>query len=124
MFCSSLQPLLLEDKEDIKKLDQIKNDFPRLMRDEMQLMWAKKLGLENYEEGLTNELLNLMVISKADFTILFRNLSDIPENTIYLKDSFYLHPNEELEKKWEIWLTKWHDCIKKKNSNIKEFSWL
>ena len=67
------------------------------------------------------QLLNLMVISKADFTILFRNLSDIPENTIYLKDSFYLHPNEELEKKWEIWLTKWHDCIKKK-SNIKEIS--
>ena len=79
----------------------------------MQLMWSKKLGLEKYNEDLINELFNLMVISKADFTIFFRKLSDMPENISFLKDCFYLPPNFELDKRWNNWLTKWHDCIKK-----------
>ena len=31
MFCSSLLPLLLENKEDIEKLEKIKNDFSKFM---------------------------------------------------------------------------------------------
>ena len=121
MFCSSIKPLLLEDKEEIRKLEQIKNDFSKLMKKEMQLMWAKKLGLENYDENLTNELFNLMVISKVDFTIFFRKLSDIPENISFLKESFYLPTTEELDQKWSIWLTKWQDNIKQ-NRDPKEIS--
>ncbi len=115
MFCSSLMPLLLEDKDDIEKLEQIKNDFSKLMTKEIQLMWTKKLGLEKYEETLTNELFNLMLISKVDFTIFFRKLSDIPEDIQLLKDSFYLSPTAELEKKWKIWLKKWQSCLNKIN---------
>ncbi len=114
MFCRSLLPLLLENKEDTEKLDQIKNNFSKLMCIKMQLMWAKKLGLEKYNEPLINELFNLMVISKADFTIFFRKLSEIPENISFLKECFYLPPTEELKTKWNIWLTKWHGCINKK----------
>ncbi len=121
MFCKSLRPLLVKNKEDIEKLEQIKNDFSKLMEKEMQLMWTKKLGLEKYEEALINELFNLMVTSKVDFTIFFRKLSHIPENISLLKDSFYLALNEDLVKKWNIWLTKWHDCIKK-NGDLKEIS--
>ena len=62
-----------------------------------------------------------MVISKVDFTILFRKLSDMPESTSFLKESFYLPPTEDLERKWDIWLTKWHECIKK-NGDSKEIS--
>ena len=121
MFCSSLLPLLLENKEDIEKLEKIKNDFSKFMSKEMQLMWAKKLGLEKYDETLTNELFNLMVNSKADFSIFFRKLSHIPDNISFLKDSFYLPSSEELDKKWFIWLKKWQDCIKKKG-DFKEIS--
>ncbi len=118
MFCLSLRPLLLENKKDIEKLEEIKNDFSKLMRKEMQLMWAKKLGLENYDKTLTNELFNLMIASKADFTIFFRKLSYIPENISFLKDSFYLPTTEKLNTKWNIWLRKWQDCINKtKNTN-------
>ncbi len=113
MFCSSLRPLLLENKRDIEQLDKLKNDFPKLMSKEMKLMWAKKLGLKNYDEQLTNQLFNLMNLSKADFTIFFRELSYIPENISFLEECLYLHPTEELEKEWRIWLTKWQDCIKK-----------
>ena len=38
-----------------------------------------------------------------------------------LKDSFYITLNEDLVKKWNIWLTKWHGCIKK-NGDSKEIS--
>ncbi len=121
MFCSSLLPLLLENKKDIEKLEKIKNDFSKFMSKEMQLMWAKKLGLEEYDETLTNELFNLMVNSKADFSIFFRKLSHIPDNISFLKDSFYLPSTEELDKKWFNWLKKWQDCIKKKG-DFKEIS--
>ena len=113
MFCSSLLPLLLENREDIEKLEKIKNDFSKVMRKEMQLMWAKKLGFEKYDETLTNELFNLMVNSKADFSIFFRKLSHIPDNISILKESFYLPSTEELDKKWFTWLKKWQDCINK-----------
>ena len=115
MFCSSLQPLLLENEDEIEKLEHIKNDFPNLMSERMQLMWAKKLGIEKYDETLTNELLNLMNISKVDFTIFFRRLSHIPDNIFFLKESFYSPPTEELIKKWNIWLKKWIHLIKKDN---------
>ena len=121
MFCSSLLPLLLENKEDIEKLEKIKNDFSKFMSKEMQLMWAKKLGLEKYDETLTNELFNLMVNSKADFSIFFRKLSHIPDNISFLKDSFYLPSSEELDKEWFIWLKKWQDCINKQG-DLKEIS--
>ena len=87
----------------------------------MQLMWAKKLGLENYDETLTNELFNLMVISKADFTIFFRKLSHIPNNISFLKESFYIPTTKEIDKKWNIWLEKWQNRIKKRGDS-KEIS--
>ena len=121
MFCSSLRPLLSENKEDIKRLEQIKNDFSKLMIKEMQLMWAKKLGLEKYDETLTNELFNLMVNSNADFSIFFRKLSHIPDNISSIKESFYLPSTEDLDKKWLIWLKKWRDFIKKEG-NFEEIS--
>ncbi len=123
MFCKSIQPLLLKNKEDIEKLDQIKNDFSKLMEKEMQLIWAKKLGLKKYNATLTNELFNLMVISKADFTIFFRKLSHIPDNISFLKDSFYLPLTEELHEKWNNWLKKWQGCINT-SSNPKKISQL
>ena len=48
-------------------------------------------------------------------------LSHIPDNISLLKDSFYLALTEDLDKKWNIWLTKWHDCMKK-NGDSKKIS--
>ena len=117
-FCSSLRPLLSENKNNLEKLDQIENDFSKLMNKELKQMWAKKIGLERYDENLFNNLFNLMILSKADYTILFRKLSDIPENLDSLKESFYLPINDELNKRWEYWLESWKSILKKE-SNIK-----
>ena len=111
-FCSSLSPLLSESKQDQEKLDQVEKDFSELMNKELKKMWANKLGLEHYNGTLINEFFNLMVISKADYTILFRKLSDIPNNLDSFKDSFYLPINDELKIKWEVWLKNWQSILK------------
>jgi len=111
-FCSSLSPLLSESKQDLEKVDQIEKDFSELMNKELKKMWASKLGLEHYNGTLINELFNLMIVSKADYTILFRKLSDIPDNLNSLKESFYLPINEELNTRWEVWLKKWQSILK------------
>ncbi len=117
-FCSSLSPLLSQSKQDQEKLDQIEKDFSELMNKELKKMWANKLGLEHYNETLINEFFNLMVISKADYTILFRKLSEIPDNLDCLKDSFYLPINDELDNRWEVWLENWQSVLEKEG-NIK-----
>ena len=112
-FCSSIRPLLLDSKKNLEKLDQIENEFSKLMSKELEQMWASKLGLAKYDKHLFNEFLNLMVISKADFTILFRKLSDIPTNISSLRDSFYISVNDELEQRWEVWLKTWQYTLSK-----------
>jgi len=127
-FCSSLSPLLLDSKQDQEKLDQIEKDFSELMNKELKQMWANKLGLEDYNETLINEFFNLMVISKADYTILFRKLSDIPDNCDSLKDSFYSPINDDLINRWEVWLENWRSILKKeanvsaKSASMKSFN--
>ncbi len=111
-FCSSISPLLSESKKGQEKLDQIEKGFSESMNKELKKMWAGKLGLEHYNGTLINELFNLMVISKADYTILFRKLSDIPDNLNSLKDSFYLPINDELKNRWEVWLKNWRSILK------------
>jgi len=116
-FCSSLSPLLSESEQDLENLEQIENNFSYLMNKELKRMWANKFGLEHYNETLINEFFNLMLISKADYTILFRKLSDIPDNVNSLKSSFYLPINNELNNRWEVWIKNWQSILKKE-SNI------
>ena len=57
-----------------------------------------------------------MVISKADYTILFRKLSAIPDNLNSLNESFYLPINDELKIRWEVWLKNWQSVLKKEGN--------
>ena len=115
-FCSSLSPLLSESKQDQEKLEQIEKGFSELMNKELMKVWANKLGLEHYNETLINEFFNLMIISKADYTILFRKLSELPANLDSLKDSFYFPINDELNNKWKVWLKNWQSILKKEGN--------
>jgi uncharacterized protein YdiU (UPF0061 family) len=58
-----------------------------------------------------DELLQLMVLSKVDYTILFRRLSQLPAQLSTLKESFYLPSSEELDARWESWLQRWRQFI-------------
>ncbi|MCT0206503.1 YdiU family protein [Synechococcus sp. CS-1332] len=107
MFWSALRPLLEGNTEALERLDQIRDGFAEAMGQELEAMWASKLGLIRYDAELVQELLQLMVASKADYTIFFRRLSAIPEQVSALQESFYLPSSEELDTQWTSWLQRW-----------------
>ena len=118
VFCMALLPLLKSHDNHIKKLDEIRSSFSKVMQKQMQQMWAEKLGLNTLDIPLLNEFLILMQQTSVDYTILFRELSSIPENINPLKKSFYKNSlnNEELDKQWTQWLEKWKSHINTTNT--------
>ena len=116
MFCSSLKPLLKNERRLVEKLDEIINEFSKCMEEEMNLMWQKKIGLNFYNKELINNLFNLMIITKVDYTKFFRLLSNIPNNVNSLKESFYEPCSTNIETKWNSWLQIWKNSIDKSNN--------
>jgi len=111
MFWASIRLLLDGNTKALARLDQIHDGFAEAMTLEIEAMWAKKLGLIHYDPTLVNELLELLVLSKVDYTIFFRRLSDIPEQLSALKESFYLPSSEQLDAQWNNWLQRWRERI-------------
>ena len=111
MFWASLRPLLTDNTEALAKLDQTRDGFTETMNQKIETMWAQKLGLINYDSTLVNELLQLMVLSKVDYTIFFRKLSYLPDQLTALKESFYLPTSEQADAQWNSWLHRWRDRI-------------
>ncbi len=111
MFSTAIRPLLADNTEALARLDQIRDGFAEFMSQEMEAMWAKKLGLISYDATLVDELLQLMVLSKVDYTIFFRKLSQIPDLLTDLKESFYSPSSEQVDARWSSWLQRWRDRI-------------
>jgi uncharacterized protein YdiU (UPF0061 family) len=111
MFWAAIRLLLEGNTQAQSRLEQIRDGFAEAMQQELEAMWARKLGLLSYDAALVNELLQLMVLSKVDYTIFFRRLSSIPETLSTLKESFYLPSSEELDARWTHWLQRWRDRI-------------
>ena len=111
-FCSALKPLLSSNKEALEELEKIENNFSKVMQEKMQNMWASKLGLEKFDFELFDELINLMIDTKVDYTIFFRELSNIPHNFSSLEKSFYGNlKDENIKLRWNSWLEKWKSLI-------------
>jgi uncharacterized protein YdiU (UPF0061 family) len=111
MFWTAVRPLLAEDTEALKQLDQIRHGFAEAMQKQIQKMWAAKLGLTDYHPKLVQVLMQLLTKSEVDYTIFFRELSHVPENVSALKKSFYSKPSQQLDKEWQSWLKSWHDLV-------------
>ncbi|MCF2949920.1 protein adenylyltransferase SelO family protein [Paraglaciecola aquimarina] len=111
MFCKSLQPLLTSTPEALEELNQINLGFDSIMQQKMDKMWAAKLGLETFNSELFKQLIRLMAQSSVDFTIFFRELSNIPEDISELSKSFYETPNDVLNEQWLLWLQNWRSLI-------------
>ena len=111
MFWSAVRLLLKDNSSALARLDELREGFSEAMGQQIEAMWASKLGLPSYDASLVNELLELMVLSKADYTIFFRRLSEIPEQLSSLKESFYLPSSKELDGRWERWLQRWRNGI-------------
>ncbi|MDD2974619.1 MAG: protein adenylyltransferase SelO family protein [Aliarcobacter cryaerophilus] len=107
-FCSALKPLLSSNKEALEELEKIENNFSKVMQEKMQNMWASKLGLEKFDFELFDELINLMIDTKVDYTIFFRELSNIPDDISSLEKSFYGNlKDENIKLRWNSWLENW-----------------
>ncbi|WP_434581510.1 protein adenylyltransferase SelO family protein [Sulfurimonas sp. NW15] len=115
MFCKALQPLLKADEKQSKQLDEIMNGFSKVMQTKMIQMWTAKLGLKTFDAALFNELITLMMETSVDYTLFFRELSDIPDNISAIAKSFYGDSlyDQKIIKSWTEWLEKW-----KANINI------
>jgi uncharacterized protein YdiU (UPF0061 family) len=111
MFWSALRPLLDGNNQALARLDALRDGFAEAMQQQLESIWAQKLGLLNTDAELVNDLLQLMARSGVDYTIFFRRLSDIPQQLSHLKASFYQPSSEELDGEWLEWLRRWHHQI-------------
>ena len=121
MFWSALRPLLSDNRDALAQLDHIRDGFAEAMNQELEAMWARKLGLAAPDAALVNELLELMLRSQADYTILFRRLCDLPEHPSALHVAFYQPSSEQLDAQWETWLQRWRNQFTG-NGNLSETS--
>lgn len=111
MFWQSVRLLLAEDAEALEHFDQIRHDFAEAMQEQIQKMWAAKLGLHEFNPTLFKELMQLMTQSEVDYTIFFRELSHIPDDVSALKKSFYVEISHQLDEQWQSWLKSWRDFV-------------
>ena len=119
MFCTALQPLLSSEHSASQQLNEIQNAFAKVMQEEMEKMFAAKLGLTTLDEALFNELANLLMKTSVDYTVFFRELSSIPNDLEPLKKSFYKNLNEELDMCWSAWLAKWKSLVTATSEDMK-----
>ncbi|RCL52166.1 MAG: hypothetical protein DBW85_07340 [Synechococcus sp. MED-G71] len=107
MFWKALRPLLADNTAAEAELDAVRDGFGDAMAEAINAMWASKLGLSSPDPELAQELLGLMLASKLDYTVFFRQLSAIPETIEPLKASFYAGSSDALDAKWRGWLQQW-----------------
>jgi len=113
MFCKALEPLLVTHEKELQELNELRDGFARVMQAEMMHMWASKLGLERFDANLFNELVMLMIETSVDYTIFFRELSNLPDDISPLTKSFYGDSiyNEKILKSWSEWFDKYKALI-------------
>ena len=111
MFWKAVRPLLAEDAEALEQFDQVRHSFAEAMEQQLQNMWADKLGLTEYNPELFKTLMALITESEVDYTIFFRELSHIPDDISPLKKSFYVKTSQQLDEQWQSWLESWRDLV-------------
>ena len=121
MFCNSLKPLIETNSSELKIFEDISNSFSEKMDQELQKMWTRKIGLKECDEFLINELIDILSLSKADFTKFFRILSEIPDGIDKFKQSFYYPLSKEVEIQFLNWFMRWRELINK-NEDLKAVS--
>jgi uncharacterized protein YdiU (UPF0061 family) len=120
MFWKAVRLLLAENTEAVEHFDHVRQGFAEEMQNQLQKMWAAKLGLTEYNPEVFDKLMQLMTHSEVDYTIFFRELSHIPEDVSALKKSFYGKTSPQLDEQWQAWLNSWRDLVK--DGNLAEIS--
>jgi len=123
MFCIALLPLLQQDDSAIEALQNIMEALPETMNSELNRMWAEKMGLATFDPALFKELHALMAETPVDYTLFWRELSNLPTKVEALRASFYetrggyAQNKVALEARWAAWLQKWHNALAQAGRN-------
>ena len=120
-FVSALKPLLQDHPEAMTRLESLEEGFKAAMQEALDSMWQRKLGLAEHSPELVGELLQLCVDSAADYTMVFRELSAIPEQVATLKRSFYRPSDHQIDQRWMNWLQRWRHQLER-HSDLSETS--
>ena len=111
MFWQSLRPLLAEAPEALAQLDDVRRGFSAAMAQQLQTMWATKLGLQAYDAELYESMVELMTLSEVDYTRFFRQLCALPTEVSALKQSFYVKTPKSIKDRWDAWLNRWQALL-------------
>ena len=112
-FCSALEPLIKGDEAALEKLEDIRQSFLGFIEQKCQIMWASKLGMDDYDSALFVSLIELMVDSSADYNMLFRELCSLPTNVSDIEKALYKPAVDKLADRWNEWLARWHNALEK-----------
>jgi uncharacterized protein YdiU (UPF0061 family) len=136
-FCSlvdSVAPLL--DNEHVKKAFKLKKYQYDIASEALNLTWAQKLGFSKYNSKISqikSDLFELMELHKADFTLVWRQLTDIVNEydnpykeaaysdlfNYYLENCFYNSLSSQDKDRWINWLSNWIDLLKSTKVDFK-----
>ncbi len=128
MFCIALVPLLEQFDHAIPALQALLDELPKIMQQELNRMWAAKMGLAKFDAALFSELHALMAETPVDYTIFWRELSSLPQNVDALRISFYqtrgayARSSTAIEARWADWLQKWHASLQQEGRNPADIS--
>ncbi|VBB19061.1 hypothetical protein YASMINEVIRUS_1593 [Yasminevirus sp. GU-2018] len=120
-FAKSLEPLLNRKCIGLHKLA---NEFNKVAREMMNNMWASKLGLDdNYETNvLLRSLLKLMENDDVDYTIFWRQLTDVPlmindKMEVVIKHLSKAFFSGVVGNNWKTWLNDYIKLLRIENKN-------
>ena len=109
-FLEAISPLI----EDTNKLTEVLNFYISTYEEEINQIWAAKLGLSDFraeDAELISELNELLQLVETDMTIFFRELGKCKDPNIdNLQSAFYdiqSIPKEE----WNSWLEEWWNRV-------------
>ncbi len=110
MFCQSVRTWQGFSEAQLNTIDTLRMGFPGVMTEALDRVWMAKLGLASDDPALVRRLLTLMQETLVDYTIFFRELSELPNTLAPLSASFY-HPPAVDEAEWMAWLDDWHTAL-------------
>lgn len=128
MFCKALAPLLGQDERAIQTLVNLVEALPEIMNQEINRMWASKMGLLEFRPELFADLHALMVETPVDYTIFWRELSNLPGQVSDLYPSFYVARGKyaqnrvAMDARWAEWLQNWHAALKQEARDLASVS--
>lgn len=120
-LANSLYPLI----EKVQPIQNILDEYEELYSEKYKQMMCRKLGLSssNKTTDLISSLEELLQLTETDYTIFFRNLSnvlkkDTPQIAITkISDAFYSRnkPNDTIREQWIAWFKNYNYFLNQEN---------